>query len=313
MRKKIYRAVTAATSAACLVMAFFSWYVVGVVEKDNIKEILESRVEYISETLYKKEIQYKSVSDTISDEYKSRARALAVMLSENPDIIQDELQLEELRMMIGAEAISFYDENMHLEISTGSFYDESTFTDIFSAGTTNKLFSSAEIDVSGDIPRIIVGCSRLDKSGVIQLEYISENVETLLKMMNISDIFAGVPILRSGSVALIDNETMNYIAHTDENMIGKPSHFNLHEDFFGKEAFFDCEINGEDVLLHFDFCNNQLVIGYIPYSEIYATRNDIILWVVSAAVIISGVVMLTIRSKILHISKKDKRKNQIQI
>ncbi len=292
-------------------MAFFSWYVVGVIEKDNVKGILESRVEYISESLYKKEIQYKSVSGKISDEYKSRARALAVMLSENPDIIQDELQLEELRMMIGAEAISFYDENMNLEISTGSFYDESTFAGVFGAGVENKLFSSAEIDVSGDIPRIIVGCSRLDKSGIIQLEYTSENVETLLKMMNISDIFTGVPILRSGSVALIDNKTMNFIAHTDENMIGKPSHFNLHEDFFGADSFFDCEINGEDVLLHFDFCNNQLVIGYVPYSEIYATRNDTILWVISAAVIISAVVTLTVRSKILHINKKDKRKKNV--
>lgn len=304
VRRKIYRSLAVATSIACLVMTCFTWYVVGIIEKENTKEILEKRVNYVSDTLYKKEIKYNAVSNQISGEYKSRARALAVMLSKNPEITNDELQLEELRTAIGADTISFYDENLMLEFTTGSEYNQITLSQELKAAVNNKLYSSANINTSGEFPKVVVSCSRLDRPGIIQVEYMSENLDTILDMLDISEIFVGVPILKTGSLALIDNETMTYIAHTDEAMTGKPSHFNLKEDFFGADPFFDCEINGEDVLLHFDFCNNQLVIGYIPYNEINEMRNDTIQWILCAATIISLVTTLTIRSRILHINKK---------
>ncbi len=308
MRRKIYRTLAVVTVVSGLVMALFTWYVVGIVGKYNTMEVLESRVDYISEMLYKKEIRRDSFSYQISDEYKSRARALAIMLSNNTDILNDELQLEELQTAIGADAISLYDENLQLEHTTGTFSGDEKYLKDFEPAITNKLFSSAKLDISRDYPKIVVGCSRIDKAGIIQVEYISENVDRILNLLDISDMFIGVPIMKTGCLALIDNETMNYIAHTNEEMIGKPSHFNLKEDFFGPESFLDCQINGEDVLVCFDICNNETVIGYIPYSEIYNTRNDTIIWVVAAALIISCVVTLTIRSKVLHLRKKEKKK-----
>ena len=305
MRRKIYRTLAIVVTIAGMLLTFFTWYVVGVVEKNNTMEVLESRVEHVSDVLYKKEIKRKSISYQFFDEYKSRARAVAIMLSRNPDIVNDELQLEELKTAIGADAISFYDEKLQLESTTDAFTDIQ-FLQYFKPALTNKLFSLAKLDTSGDVPKIIVGCSRLDKDGIVQVEYISENIDTILNLLDINDIFVGVPIMKTGSIALIENKTMSYVSHTDESMIGKPSHFNLKEDFFGTDSFFDCEINGEDVLLYFDIQNNQTIIGYIPYSEIYSTRNDTILWVIAAALIISFVVVLTIRSKILHISKKRK-------
>lgn len=306
MRRKIYRSLAVATIISCIVMVIFTWYVVGVIEKENTKEILESRVSDVSDTLYKKQFRYQSVFSDICDEYKSRARAFAMMLSKNTDIMSDDIQLEEMRTSIGADVISVFDENLQLDYTTGSFSEEQKVYREFETAVENKLFSSAFIDSDGETKKVIVGCSRIDQPGVIQIEYVSENVDTILMLMDVSKMFVGIPIMKTGSVAIIDNKSMNYIAHTDEQMVGKPSHFDLKKDFFGAEPFFNCEIQGEDVMLHFDFCNNQLVIGYVPYSEIYSIRNDIIKWVIAVAIIVSTVVTLTVRSKILHINKKER-------
>ena len=47
-----------------------------------------------------------------------------------------------------------------------------------------------------------------------------------------------------------------------------------------------------------------ILIGYVPYNEIYETRDDTIKWVIAAAMVISVVVTLTVRNKILHINRK---------
>lgn len=307
MKNKIYRTLAITIVLVCVIMAAFIWYVVGVVEKNKNMQILESRVEYISDVLYKKEFKRESIPYQMFSEYKSRVRALSMLLLKNPDIISDELQIEELQTSIGADVISVYDENLQLEFSTDFSMDNDIDLNSFKPALTNKLFSLARLDISSEQPKIIVGCSRLDEDGIVIVEYHSDNIETFFNLLDISDIFTGVPVMMTGEIALIDNKTMNYTAHTNEEMIGKPSHFNLKEDFFVADSFIDCELNGEDVLLYFDICNNETIIGYIPYSEIYGTRNDIILWVVVAALVISGVMILVVRGKILHIRNKKKK------
>ncbi len=307
MRRKIYRAVAVATAIACSVLVFCTWYVVGIVEKNNTKKILEARVSSISEIMYKQEAKYKNMSELVSDEYKTKARAVAIMLSKNTDIMTDELLLEEMRMSIGADAISIFDKYIQLEYSTSMDKTSEKYVHKFEQAINNKLFSVAQIDTNYDIPKVIVGCSRLDNPGIVLIEYTAENMNVIVELINsISEMAVTIPIMKTGSLAVIDSNSMNYIAHTDENMIGKSSGFQLDTHFVGKVTydFFDCEINGKDVLLHFDFCNNNVVIGYIPYSEIYNVRNNTIQWVIVVGAIVAIVVTLTLRSKVLHVNKK---------
>lgn len=310
MRRKIYRTVTAATVIACAVLVFVTWYVVGIVEKDNTMNILESRVSTVSDILYKRESKYSSISSQIGDEYQSKTRTLAIMLSKNTNIMEDELLLEEIRMIAGADSISIFDENLKLEHEIGVDTTNENIIQKFTPAIDNKLFSSSQIKVDGNVIKVIVGCSRLDKSGIVMAEYIYGSTDKLEIAADISEILVNMPIMETGKLAVIDNESMKYAAHTDKDKIGMPSGFDLKSDFFSRDDFFDCKIDGEEVLLHFKFCNNNLAIGYIPYSEIYHIRNYTIKWVIAVGIIISCVVTLTFRSIILHIKKKEK-KNKI--
>ncbi len=308
MRRKIYRIVTVATIVTCVILVLFTWYVVGIVKKNNTKKILEMRVSGVCDTLYRKDAVYSGISSEITDEYRSKARALAIVLSKNAEILNDELQLEEMRMACGANSISIYNDNAILEYSTDDESISDKLVDKFKPAITDKLFSLAQVDVKGETIKIIVGCSRLDCSGIVVAEYIYGNSDSLASASDISDMLINIPVMETGSLGVINSKSMKYTTHTDKEKIGKASSFSLDDDFLGKSDYFDCIINGKEVLLHFDFCNDRVVLGYVPYSEIYRIRNDTIKWVVAAGIIIAVVVTLTFRSVILHINKKEKKK-----
>lgn len=306
MRRRIYRAAGIATIIACAAMAFLSWYAIGIIEKSNIEDMLEYRVNQIAETIGNRQLEYDNINRHIYDDYKSKARALALIFSQNQQLMINETSLEELRMITGAEVISIINSNNEIEFTTGSANNDQKVYEEFAPALTGTVFSDVILDKEADKTKVIAGCSRLDERGIIQMEFSSENAETLLEISDISKMFNYNPIMKTGCIALIDKETMNYISHTDINMTGRQSLFSIENDFnnLNDDTNFDCEINGEEVMLQYVYTPLGIVIGYVPYSEIYETRDDTIKWVVAAAIVISFVVTLTIRNKILHINKK---------
>ena len=308
MRRKIYRAAAIAMVIACLLFVLFTWYVVGVIEKSNSKEILEGRVLNICENLSEKQNEYEEILDTVCNEYKLRSRSLAMLLSRNGDIINDDMLLEEVRMAIGAVDVTIFNEKLQIEHSTGNIEANEEILEKFRPAIDNKQFSMAEIEHGGNVSKIIVGVSRVDKPGVIQVEYSSGNIDNVMELLDLSGIFMNITVMKTGCLAIIENSDMTYSAHTDENMVGKPSHFVLEDDFSDDEGFFNHEINGENSLVYYKRIENQVVLGYIPYSEIFSVRNDTMKWVAAAGAVISVVVMLTIRNGILRINKKEKKK-----
>lgn len=306
MRRKIYRAVAIATIIACAAMAFLSWYAIGVIEKSNTADMLEYRVNQIAETINDHKQEYDNINEQIYNDYKSKARSLALLFSQDKSLMQDETRFEELRMITGAEVINVTNFNNDIDFTTGSANSEPIIYKEFAPALTDTVFSDVIIDTDYEKTKIIAGCSRLDERGIVQVEFTSENVHKLLELSDISQIFNEIPLMKSGCIALIDKETTNYKSHTNKNMIGKPSYFDLEKDFNSTdESFnFSSEINGYDVMIQYADTSMGILIGYVPYCEIYETRDDTIKWVIAAAMVISLVVTLTVRNKILRISRK---------
>lgn len=306
MRRRFYRAVVIATIITCAAMAFLSWYAVGVIEKSNTADTLELRVNEVAETIDNWQSQYDGLREQMYDDYKFKARSLALLFSQNPDIMRDETKFEEIRVISGAEVINITNSDSEIEYTTGSVNEEQKIYDQFSSAISDTVFADVIINKEDDKVKLVAGCSRLDESGIIQIEFSSDNIESALEFSDISKMFMDIPIMKSGCMGLISKDTMNYISHTNKNMIGKPSNFSIEEDFdsFDDDPNFDCKINGEEVMLQYADTSAGIIVAYIPYCEIYKTRDDTIIWIIVAAVIISVVVTLTIRNKILRINKK---------
>lgn len=305
MRKKIYRAAAIATIISCIAMALFTWYVVGITEKSNTETTLKNRVDQVTEMLDDHRTEYDAAVEQIYEDYKSKARALALLISKNSELMEDESRFEILRMIIGAEVIIVTDENMNVEYTTGSAGGEQEIYSSFRGAVNSKVFSEAIIDREQDSFKVVAGSSRLDKKGIVQIEFLTKSIKTFLEFTDISGKLTGTSVMKSGCLGVIDEETMNYISHTNEEMVGKASLLDREEDFPEEEGgFTDCEIGGEEVLLNYAYSKSGIVVGYIPYSEVYETRDGTTYWVVAAAIFIAAVVILVVRNKMLRINKK---------
>lgn len=305
MRRRIYRAAALATVIGCVVLGGLSWYTVGVIEKSNMSDALQQRVEQIALRIDKQTLEYDRTTRNVYDNCKEKTRALALLISKSSDKLNDETWLEEMRLMIDAEVICIFDENGSIEYTTGLSQGEPKIFDEFRAGLNDKVFSEAVAYERDGQARVAAGSSRLDKKGVVQVEFRSDSISTLLSIIDNSNALTDIPVMKTGSMGVIDPESGKYLCHTDKSMVGMNSFLDPKSQLSNEKGdTIDAEIGGREVLLHYDQGQLGIIVGYVPYSEVYETRNGTTLWVILVAAIVSAVTVLTVRNKVLHIRRK---------
>ncbi|MGN1481845.1 hypothetical protein [Porcipelethomonas sp.] len=307
MDRKFYTSVIASALICCLVFIFLAFYSVGVIDRSNTRNLLNDRIDQVCEKLDDNIYESKELTEEIYNNYKSKSRVLAIMLSKNKSIMTDETSLEELRMAIGANIISITDSKGIIQFSTNpSSENKKAYEDFFPA-IDNKVFSEAVLNTENNHTSVITGCSRLDAPGIVQIEFIPENAEYLLDLTDISKTLTEMPVLKNGHMAIIQASDYKYISHTDYTLVGTKAQFS-ESDFPEEKGWFSSEHDGHDVLVQYQKHNDNIIIGMVSYDEIYNRRNSIIKWTIFIVPVTAGVITLTFRNKIIHIQNRKEKK-----
>lgn len=307
MDRKIYRSIAVAVAVILLSAGFLAFYSIGVIDRADTRKILDSRVEQVCEKLDANIDEYTRLSEEIYTDYKSKTRVFAIMLSEKMDIIEDETFLEELRIAAGADNVSITDENGIIKYSTDPSKKDESAMEEFMPAIENKVFSEALISGEGGNTRVITGCSRLDSSGIIQIEFSSGNAEALLDIYDISRILTEMPVMKTGYMAIMESDSFKIVSHTDSSFIGTICNF-PREEFESESGSFSEKFRGEDVMVNFARYDKKIVLAIVSYDEIYERRNTVIKWIIAVVLITAVVVILTVRSKILIYKEKEEKK-----
>lgn len=305
MRKKIYRAAVIAAVIGCVVMALMCWYAVGVIEKSNMTDALESRVIQLTERVDAQQSDYDAVFENMDTVCKEKAKTLALLISKYPEMLDDETWLEEMRLMTDADAICITNEKGECQYSAGSSDELPDIHDEFKAALNSKSFSDYKLYRVGNDTKAAAASSRLDKSGIVQLEFTPDKTGIVSAMAENSNILTDVTFMKTGCLGVIDRETGKYLYHTNNDMVGEDSLFNIEKEFPEEEGdTIDSHAGGQDVLLSYRNSNAGIVIGYVSYGEVYETRDDTTVWVVLAAVIVALVLTLAVRNRVLNMTRK---------
>ena len=305
MRKKIYRAAVIAAIIGCVAMALLSWYAVGVIEKSNMTDALENRVAQVAERVDMQQTEYSTVLDNLDTICKEKAKTLALLISKYPEMLDDETWLEEMRLMTDADAICVTDEKGECKYTAGSSDDLPYIHEEFRAALTSKSYSDYKIYRLGNETKAAAASSRLDRSGIIQLEFTPDKTGIVSALTDSSNMLTDVSFMKTGCLGVINKDTGEYIYHTNKDMVGRSSLFDTEKDFSEEEGdTIDTNAGGQSVLLSYRQSSMGIVIGYVPYSEVYETRDDTTIWVVLAAVIMSVVLTLAVRNRVLRITRK---------
>lgn len=311
MSRKFYKSVILSTLICCIVFVFVAFYSTGVVDRSNTRSILEARINQVCEKLDDNIYKSKELTESIYTNYKSKSRVLAMMLSKNKNIMTDETSLEELRMAVGANVISITDSSGIIQFSTNpSAENEKAYEDFFPA-INNKVFSEAVLNTDNNKTSVVTGCSRLDSPGIIQIEFTPENAEMLLDLNDVSKTLTDIPLFENGHMAIIDSDEYKYISHTDSSLAGENVQFDRNE-FSDEKGSFSSEFDGQEVLVQYLKDDNKIVIGMVPYKEIYKRRNTIIRWILFSVPTTSAIITLAIRNEFLKIHEsKDTNKETL--
>lgn len=306
MDKSFYRSVIAAILIFGFISCFLAFYSTGVIDRAKTRELLDFRINQVSEKLDNNIYEYKNITEQIYTNYKSKSRVMAMMLSKNKFIMTDDTSFEELRMAIGADVISITDDRGVIEYSTNPSSENSKAYEDFFPAIENKVFSEAVLNTQDNRTSVITGCSRLDSPGIIQIEFTPENAETLLDLTDVSRTLTEIPVLENGHMAIIDTVSKKYLSHTNSGLIGTESLF-TEDDFADDKGWFSSEFEGQDVLVKYIVHDDKIILGMVAYDEIYKRRNTVVKWLIFVIPVTSAVITLTIRNKILRIAKKENK------
>jgi hypothetical protein len=139
---------------------------------------------------------------------------------------------------------------------------------------------------------IVTGTARLDRTGIIQIKFLSEN------NFDISGTASDYPLLDKGCTAIIDCETYTYLSHTDNSLIDKTVQIPK-EEFSGKKFTFYSFYKGSKVMVRYKIYEGYIILGMIPITEIYSTRNAITVWVLIISIIMGIVACLSFRKHLI--------------
>lgn len=305
MNKSFYRLIVIAVLICSMLFGFLAFYSTGVIDRAKTRELLDIRINQVSEKLDDNIYEYKKITEQIYSNYKSKSRVLAMMLSKNKSIMTDETSFEELRMAIGADSISITDSSGIIRYSTNPSSENSKAYEDFLPAIENKVFSEAVLNTHDKRTGVITGCSRLDSPGIIQIEFTPENSEMLLDLTDVSRTLTEIPVLENGHMAIIDKLSGKYLSHTNSGLIGTQSIY-TEDDFSEGEGWFSSEFEGQDVMVKYISYDNNIILGIVSYDEIYKRRNTVVKWLLFVIPINSAVITLTVRNKILKFKDKQK-------
>ena len=279
------------------ICTFLSYYSTGVVERSQARRIIDDRLDMMSEKIEEGYNQAAVIKNQVCENYEYRAKMIALMISQSTSSISDENSLEEMRIAINADEINITNSSGMIEYST-SYHQGSYAEQIFIDNMSDRNFTKAIITEDEGSEKIIIGTARVDKTGIIQITFTTDNIEQLVSYFDISKVTSEYPLLNSGCMAVIDRKSYTYLSHTDSALTDTAVQIPA-EKFNGEKYNFYSYYNGNKVFIRYRIYDDKIIFGMLPADEIYSSRNMVTAWVAVISIILSGISCLVLRKHII--------------
>ena len=286
-----------------VLIILFAYYAIGVVERHEVLEKAENRFDIMETELEKNQREQELVLHELRTQYLTSARIAAMMLSGSPDMLKTETGLEELRIALNCSVLAVSDADGKVIYSTAHTNAGEHINDAFVKGLTNKGFSDVVIELSDDSYTILAAATWLDADGVIQLSFPENKLEPLLST-NDASVAMNQLFLESGTLAIL-NEDLQYISHTNRELVGLTASFSQ-EELEEESDQFTMRIAGEKQRVMYRRAGEQILLCTLPTSVLYDRRNTVIRWLLLLSAIILTHGILRVHSQ-LHTPKKQVR------
>lgn len=136
-----YRWVLLSMLVTILVLAAAAGYTIGVVSKNQAVSQIDVNIGSVEAYLQKNENQASQLTEELKEDYISKTRTTAMILSEDASFLTDDRTLEELRVTVNADRISVSDDRGNITASTDPSGEGSTVREEFLSHLSDNVYT----------------------------------------------------------------------------------------------------------------------------------------------------------------------------
>jgi Methyl-accepting chemotaxis protein len=264
-------------------LALVSYYLESNAINKLINQQTDSKITEVAAAVKIQNERLTELRKQLNDSFLVKARTLAFMIQQNPNIIGSQDTLKTLAKKLDVEEIHISNEKGILKWGTikafiGYDFNSSEQSKAFMAALTDKNFELAqEPQLRGADKTLFqyIGVARKDKPGIIQIGVKPERLQQELEKADLKNLSQSYKFGQAGYIFIINKDTKIILSHQDENLVGqKATEYDWGKIVDQRETNqFKYFINGQPYYVNYQTLGNFIIGATVPVSEFSSDLN----------------------------------------
>lgn len=228
MQKLFTRYITLVIVLSSFLILGFTWFIQEYNAKSNIQQNAELKLEQIVTTLNSNKDELDNLTDSLNEDYLTRAYAFAYIIRSNPDVLSSQSELEKIKDLLRVDELHVIDEDGILFAGTipkyfGLDFQTTKQTKEFLPILEDNGYLIQDIQPNGAEKKVFqyIGVARQDKKGIVQIGLAPTRILEARQKNEISYIISRLPMDEGISLFAVNKETGQILAHSDDTYLDK--------------------------------------------------------------------------------------------
>jgi serine phosphatase RsbU (regulator of sigma subunit) len=259
--------------------------------RENANAVLSNGLRYLQKLIDENNEQLQLIEEDAGEILLTSARAVALLVRENPDLARDPDGLRQIREKLGLAEITLSDAR-GLVVASEPYKEEVDSVSFFSHAETalyGRLISDPDA-VIVEKPRLrlgkgaislyrqFVGVPRLDEPGIVQVALSSRRYAEAAEDASMPSLSHEFAVGRTGYTVVCRNGVIisAYYPYWEGKKVA--DYGIAEESLSGEGGSFTASVNGEQVLVRSQRYKEYTLVALLPEAEVYADRNYLVAW-----------------------------------
>ncbi|KUO75088.1 MAG: hypothetical protein APF77_10395 [Clostridia bacterium BRH_c25] len=290
--------------AVITALSGMSFYFTRQLIENNMSQLAQSKLDEVHYIIFGKRAEVSVRTQTVNKEYLEKAKVLATVIEQNPEIITKNSALFDLAASLRVDEIHISDENGVIRWGTvanayGTDYNTSESMKPFVEALTNENFELIQDPTERSSDNALfqyAGVARKDKPGIIQIGVSPWKLLKEISDADISSISKDSTFGASGIVIIVNKDSDEIISHKNFTVQGKKAaEFDwgkrIRESGAGEFKYF---LDGIEYYMKYQASGENIICATVQVEEFTAgfdglLRNTVI---ISAAALILCILII---------------------
>lgn len=287
---------------SAFILTFATSYLVQTNQSKKVgHDLIELKIADVKNQLSTTQHNLKSIKQMTYSVAILKARFFAKMVYYNPKIVTNFNELEKVKNLLDVDEVHISNPKGILIASIPKKYkgfnmSSTKQTKPFMAAITNPNFELVQDPMMRGAKDGIfqyAGVARIGTPGIIEIGFEPERLEEATKLADIKNISDGFRIGESGSILIIKDDEIISSGITNKNEL-KNKEKDIIKQAKTTHKSFKIKLGGIKYACLSDYWNGYTILGILPESEMYLSRNSVVKTLISVNFILFAAIFILI-------------------